>query len=300
MKNKLVVRISEGLGNQLFMYANAYSLAKKINYELLIDNVSAYRKLKIRDYLLHKFNISAATSKSTYIHNSFPLYIKHKFRKKIDIFFNKKSFLSEQKDCNKDTFYTPHNLDNLSSKLYLEGYYQSEKYFYDYREEIKKEFSINNISENNLCIDPNIIKKVNSVSIVIRTNRFSENNLNKKNLERSNNFVKNTFEYIKKSINFFKNKLDNPYFFLFSNDFLDFKNIFNEKNIFFIENKNDKAISDFYLSTLCKNFIIGPSTFHWWSAYLSKYLNKICIRPPDNLKFSSNKDIYPDNWINLK
>jgi len=74
---------------------------------------------------------------------------------------------------------------------------------------------------------------------------------------------------------------------------------FNEKNIFFIDNKNDKAISDFYLSSLCKNFIIGPSTFHWWSAYLSKYLNKICIRPPDNLKFSSNKDIYPDDWINL-
>lgn len=300
MKKKLVVRISEGLGNQLFMYANAFSLAKKINYELLIDNVSAYKKLKIRNYLLNRFNISAIASKSLYIHDSLPLYIKHKFRKKIDFLFKKKSFLSEQKDSNKNTFYSPHNLNNLSSKIYLEGYYQSEKYFYDYRDEIKKEFSINNISENNLCIDPNIIKKVNSVSIVVRTNRFNENNSNKKSIERSNNFVKNTFEYVKKSINFFKNKLDNPHFFLFSNDFSDFKNIFNEKNIFFIDNKTDKAINDFYLSSLCKNFIIGPSTFHWWSAYLSNYLNKICIRPPDNLKFSSNKDIYPDDWINLK
>ena len=40
---KLVVRISEGLGNQFFMYANAYSLSKKLGYELFIDNLSAYK-----------------------------------------------------------------------------------------------------------------------------------------------------------------------------------------------------------------------------------------------------------------
>ena len=48
MKNKLIVRIAEGLGNQLFMYAHAYSLSKKINYDLYIDNTSGYFKKKIR------------------------------------------------------------------------------------------------------------------------------------------------------------------------------------------------------------------------------------------------------------
>ena len=46
MKNKLIVRIAEGLGNQLFMYAHAYSLSKKINYDLYIDNTSGYFKKK--------------------------------------------------------------------------------------------------------------------------------------------------------------------------------------------------------------------------------------------------------------
>ena len=46
MKNKLVVEIAEGLGNQLFKYAFAYSLAKKINYELLIDDKSGYSRKK--------------------------------------------------------------------------------------------------------------------------------------------------------------------------------------------------------------------------------------------------------------
>ncbi len=48
MKNKLIVRIAEGIGNQLFMYANAYSLSKKINYDLYIDNTSGYFKKKVK------------------------------------------------------------------------------------------------------------------------------------------------------------------------------------------------------------------------------------------------------------
>ena len=42
MSKKIIVEIAEGLGNQLFMYAHAYSMAKKLNYELFIDNKSGY------------------------------------------------------------------------------------------------------------------------------------------------------------------------------------------------------------------------------------------------------------------
>jgi hypothetical protein len=58
MNKKLVVRISEGLGNQLFMYANAYALSKKISYDLFLDNESSYRYKNIRSYLLGNFKIS--------------------------------------------------------------------------------------------------------------------------------------------------------------------------------------------------------------------------------------------------
>ena len=47
MKKKIIVQIAEGLGNQLFMYAHAFSMSKKLGYELLIDNKSAYSSKKI-------------------------------------------------------------------------------------------------------------------------------------------------------------------------------------------------------------------------------------------------------------
>ena len=46
MKKKLIIQIAEGLGNQLFMYAFAYSLSKKLNYDLYIDNKSGYSRNK--------------------------------------------------------------------------------------------------------------------------------------------------------------------------------------------------------------------------------------------------------------
>jgi hypothetical protein len=50
-KKKLCVEISENLGNQLFMYAHAYALSKKLGRELYIDNESAYLKKKKRRLL---------------------------------------------------------------------------------------------------------------------------------------------------------------------------------------------------------------------------------------------------------
>ena len=54
---KLIVRIAEGLGNQLFMYSNGLALAKENNYDLYVDNTSGYFKKKnqFRAFELDKF-----------------------------------------------------------------------------------------------------------------------------------------------------------------------------------------------------------------------------------------------------
>ncbi len=46
-KKFIIARIAEGLGNQLFMFANAYAIAKRKGYFLMIDNESGYFKIWI-------------------------------------------------------------------------------------------------------------------------------------------------------------------------------------------------------------------------------------------------------------
>ena len=60
MKKRLVVKISEGLGNQLFMYANAFSLKEKYQLDLFVDQYSGYyNKKSVSSFLLNNFNISS-------------------------------------------------------------------------------------------------------------------------------------------------------------------------------------------------------------------------------------------------
>ena len=57
MDRIIIAKISEGLGNQLFMYANAYAISKKFDLNLCLDPYSGYYNNNIRSFLLNNFNI---------------------------------------------------------------------------------------------------------------------------------------------------------------------------------------------------------------------------------------------------
>ena len=298
LKKTLTVRLAQGIGNQLFMYANAYSLSKSYNYQLFIDNTSGYFKKKdqLRTYELNNFlleeNIATSDLKfDTHIKN-----LKRKILIKLDKFRNYRSFILEKNDASKKTFFTKINLDNCSNKLFLEGHFESEKYFYEYKDDLKKIFKVKNnlLENNNLYIDD--IKNNNSVSICIRQNRYSEGRF--KNNDKSLKFTKDTIDYIHRAITYIKKKIDNPTFFVWSNDFKNLREHFNEKEYVFVENSINKSLNDFHLFNFSKHFIVGPTSFHWWGAWLNNNPNKICLRPK-NINPSNNNDFWPNEWISI-
>ena len=92
MKKIIVAKISEGLGNQFFMYANAYAVSKKFNLNLCLDPYSGYRKNNIRSFMLNNFNISSTIAPSNWIFfNNYRNLIK-KIKIKYDFFKKKKIF----------------------------------------------------------------------------------------------------------------------------------------------------------------------------------------------------------------
>ena len=298
LKKTLTVRLAQGIGNQLFMYANAYSLSKSYNYQLFIDNTSGYFKKKdqLRTYELNNFLLEENLATSDLKFDTHIKNLKRKILIKLDKFRNYRSFILEKKDVNKKTFFTKINLDNYSNKLFLEGHFESEKYFYEYKDDLKNIFKIkNNLLENN-SLYMNDIKNNNSVSICIRQNRYSEGRL--KNDDKSLKFTKDTIDYIHRAITYIKKKIDNPTFFVWSNDFKNLREHFNEKEYVFVENSINKSLNDFYLFNFSKHFIVGPTSFHWWGAWLNNNPNKICLRPK-NINPSNNNDFWPNEWISI-
>ena len=299
MKKKIITKISEGLGNQLFMYANSYSLCKKNNFDHYIDTLSGYyQKKHIYDFVLDRFSISALkASKEFSFENPYKNLLK-RILIFIDKFSKNKKFYFEKKDSNKVSEYSPLNFDKAYNHFFIDGNFESEKYFIDYRNDLLNEFDIKNKDQfsDNKYLD--IIKKHNVVSICVRQNRFSErvnNKFSSENLNKSLLFVKETINYINKAIEYFNKRIDNPKYLIWSNDFDNLDKYFDTKKFIFVMNNEDKVLTDFFLLTQCRYFIVGPSTFHWWGAWLSNFDDKICVRP-NNLNPSNNKDFWPEKW----
>jgi len=307
-KNNLILRLSNGIGNQMFMFSAGYSFSKKLRRNFLIDDESAFKiKKNISFYCLNEFNLNCKIADKKKKFLGFNGYLKRKFSKIFDKFRTKKKFLVEYKNLNKISQYDKNLLSRKFNKdLFLEGHFETEKYFQSYRKQIINQFRFkySKFYKNNKYYK--LIKNSNSVSICIRQNRFSEKLTNNfyNDDDKSYKYSLEQIIYVKKAIKYFNKKIDNPKYFLWSNDYTNLENFFNPKYFVYIKNPSKQKIGsrqmlDLFLMTNAKHFVVIPSTFNWWGAYLSEYKNKIVVRPDKN-KFSdfkiSNNDFWPKNW----
>jgi len=296
----------------MFMYASAYSLAKKLNRKLIIDDETAFRSRKnISKFSLSNFDIFNEIASENYKFNSNLGYFKRKILKFIDLFITKKKFLIEKKDLNKISNFDPTiYTKDYATNLYMEGHFESEKYFINYKQFIKNKFNFKNKDLYKESPFYKILSENNSVSICLRQNRFSEgvNKNNHKNNIKSKKFSDEQIEYINNSIDYLRKKITNPVFFLWSNEIENIDlNVFSAK-ITKINHNNkfndnlDKNFLDLFLITQAKNHIVIPSTFNWWGAWLCTNKDKIIIRPSSKY-FSqfkiNNNDFWPDTWLKM-
>ena len=302
---KVIVRLGNGLGNQLFTYAAAYSFSKKNNAKLYVDDTSGfYKRYK---YELHNFNITAPIIETKYKFIGAFGKIKRKILIKFSNFNHQTKFLIEKRDQNKLSIYDIEQFNiHFNNKVYIEGYFQSEKYYKEYINNLLKEFSFKDEiikQENNFIND---IKKNNSVSIHLRQDKFMALDNHNERDKLNSEYLYNNIQIINKGIKYLDKFLDNPKYFIFSNDFRGLREMFPTNKFIFVDAnlKKDPAY-DLYLMSLCKHFILSPSTLHYWAAQLSCYPSKICLSP-SNIKnksgyygFSNNKDIKADWWKDI-
>lgn len=289
----IIIKVIGGLGNQMFQYALYKALSEEFNSEeikldiLGFDNYGQHNGYE----LTRIFNVDAdyATRKEVeefgYFNiNKYIMYLRKKLK------FYKKSYFPEANH----SLYSNHITNNLNT--YLDGYWQSEKYFEDYKEIIKRDFQFVrklDIKNQELL---NEITSENSVSVHIRRGDYLKNFRNKKLYGGICDL-----DYYSKGIELMKSKVEDPKFYFFSDD-IDWvkENIKVEAATFVNWNKRESSYVDMQLMSNCKYNIIANSTFSWWGAWLNNNSEKMVIAPEKWLNDSKDySDVKPKEWIKI-
>jgi len=289
----IVAKLIGGLGNQMFQYAFGSRLAQLSHTELKLD-IAAFEKYKLHKVAIHHLNVNynsllIGESMVNRLTNEYGI---RAILKKAKLVKPKIKIIQETTPGFRKELVTPYTQD-----VYLDGFWQSEKYFKGAEDEIREHLMV--ITEPSPANQQMLstIKKTNAISVHIRRADYVTN-------PHTLSFHGIcSMEYYQKAADLVKSKVDNPVFFIFSDDIAWAKeNInFNTKQFFADMNNADTNYEDLRLMYSCKHHIIANSSFSWWGAWLNPLKEKMVIAP--RTWFSQPGldagDIVPESWIRI-
>ena len=271
------VYLQGGLGNQLFQIFTtiAYSLKHKIAFKLPSnknDLTSPYGEIYKR-----------------------PLYFDN-FLKNLQPFLTS-NFQHQVLHREKGHFYT--ELPYCKENILLFGYFQSYKYFDNYKKDILKLIGFENYRKNNLHSLNN-----NTISIHFRIGDYIH-------ATNTHPILKN--EYYKNALNYILSKNENKNFtvvYYCENRDIEKVNI-NIKilkrafpSLTFVKSEdNMEDWGEMISMSCCTHNIIANSTFSWWSGYLNENKDKIVCYPDTwfgSALTKDTRDLFPKSWIKIK
>lgn len=277
----IITQLTGGLGNQMFQYAMGRAVAEHLKVEFKLD-VIVYKKHKKRQYSLDNFNIIA------------------KIATPLDIITRKylpwRKIIKEKRwDFIPEALNLP---DNSYINSYLDNYWyvwQSEKYFKDIENIIKKEFTLKKSLPDSSNELQDLIENSNSVSIHVRRGDYTEP-------KHKAIFTSCTEEYYRRAISTISSKVDSPRFFVFSDDLEWCRTLPLPKDTVFVGSEFGlKDYEELVIMSKCKHNIIANSSFSWWGAWLNNNASKIVISPKRwHIKTDVNeKDLIPKTWSKI-
>ena len=292
----VIVKLQGGLGNQMFQYAAARSVIKSVDSTVICDHTfletHAEDSLNFtaRQYELNIFKKCKARKAKFW---QLKLIFDHClfFRVIRGIFNLKIKYVRQHGDR-----YTSIPLRQHNELLYLDGYFQSGKYFSEYREAILQEFEFPILDFKNESLKKIITNTTNAISLHVRRGDYikSAQVLNKHGILPAT--------YYQKALGLFKEKIGQFTLFIFSDDIEWAKtNIEMPGNqLLFIDHNNGAdSWKDMALMSCCQHHIIANSSFSWWGAWLSVQ-NGMVYAPerwfnPAEVDFEIS-DIVPSEW----
>ncbi|MDD3435541.1 MAG: alpha-1,2-fucosyltransferase [Candidatus Gastranaerophilales bacterium] len=285
-----IVKFNGGLGNQMFQWAFARSLEKKTSFQAFFD-MSYFTKKYARPYDLEIFNVNPRKIEDFWL--KLRLEIIWKLRRRL----KNKKFLGLKFYC-EPHFEFDENIFQIEPNTYIEGFFQSEKYFKEIEDDLRNDFQFKNPPAKQNEELTAKIGTVNSVSLHIRRGDYVQ----KKRFQ--NLYAPCSLDYYRRGVEYIAQNYANPTLFIFSDDIEWVKQNLNlpYESVYVSHNTGKKSFEDMRLMSLCKHNIIANSSFSWWGAWLNNNPKKIVIAPQKwfNDENIVQIDVIPQNWIKLE
>lgn len=281
----LIIRLTGGLGNQMFQYAFGKSITKQSN-QVVKYYYNESENITNRQFELNQLqNIPQLISTMEY--SKFP-------QGRLENLIAKLRF-SDYQTLHENNF----SIDNINSKKYnlLIGYWQHYQLIETNKQLIQDSFQVSKTLGNsiNTIIKTENLDFNNSVGIHIRLGDYLKN----PTVNNVHGVLSKT--YYQAAINYINQQIKNPKFYIFTDSPELIATYFNIDNFEII--KPHTSIVDLNLLSKCTHQIIANSSFSWWAAWLNKNPNKMVVAPKQWYKnppksFNINQLILP-TWKQL-
>ena len=279
-------RIFGGLGNQLFQYATGRALALAAQDQLQLDT-RLVPQAQHGAYALKHFNVAASPADPASLPPGKDKLVRYGLWRA----FGRNPRLIREQGLGYDN-----TLLAQRGEIYLHGYWQTEKYFARFAQQLRDDLTIVTppSAENVQWLSD--ISKVASVSVHLRRGDYLASG------SGGSSSATCDAAYYGRALEMVANRAGiDPFVFVFSDDPVWARDnlSFPFETRFVGHNGADKHYEDIRLIAACQHNIIANSTFSWWGAWLNNKPSKCVVAPQKwfNTDVDLNPDILPESWL---
>jgi hypothetical protein len=290
------MKIRFGLGNQLFMAALGLRLAHERAARLFFD-LTFYAPDANRKYQLDKFSIDATTLRGPgdrgFRGSPIRVLTPRYWRAKTIVALARRNAVREK------GWMFDKNVLSVTAPAYLDGYWQSERYFSNVEGLIRQQFQLRDAIAGRRKEILDSIRRAGACGVSLHVRRGDYLGL----ADSGGAFRLCSPAWYERAMQLIADRVERPQFFIFGDDPAWARaNIPANWPCVFIDPDDDgKDFEDLHLMANCRHHIIANSTFSWWGAWLNPSRDKTVIAPDDWFAYPAidTTDMIPTTWVRL-
>jgi hypothetical protein len=294
----IAVQLKGGLGNQLFQYALGRTLALQHRTELLFDTSLLYNRVpeKTKTFYQYELDLFEPPARIATAED-FPQYSSRFSTRNrltrglhlLNLRLHGLRYVMQRKfEFDPRVLASPDN-------VYLDGYWQTEKYFRAVAPQIRADLAFRHKLGPEARRMHDRMQATNAVCVHIRRGDY---------LEILGHMGVVGSDYVQSGIRLLAERFSGLHFYIFSNDpkwCIENLRIAAPHTFITPENAGNNDREHMMLMSSCRHFVIANSTYSWWAAWLSPHPEKVVIGPKQWAAdpHKNTSDVLPEGWLRL-